>query len=115
MKEENGLDRVITDVRAEMYDYGSFCGFLFRAQGKDPEHPLIISKTEWKEEPKNCCYTPPFLTLEPKVVQRLVDELWRHGFKPTKILENEGQVNAQSKHLADMRCIAGKFLKLELP
>jgi hypothetical protein len=57
--------------------------------------------------------TQPMLEIHQETAQRLMDELWNVGFRPTQGKQSEGQVAATERHLDDMRAIA--FAKLEVP
>ena len=69
--------------------------------------PVVFTKFE------DHVITPPALELHPEGAQRLMDELWNVGFRPTQGKQSEGQVSAIDGHLQDMRAIA--FAKLEVP
>lgn len=52
----------------------------------------------------------PTFTLPPEAAQALMDELWRHGLRPTQGQQSEGQLAATQAHLEDLRSIAGGAL-----
>ena len=54
----------------------------------------------------------PFMTLKADAAQSLMDELWKCGFRPSEGQGSAGQLKSVQEHLADMRTIAFKVLKL---
>jgi len=48
----------------------------------------------------------PTLRLDPEQAQRLMDQLYEAGIRPTQGLGSVGQIEAVRAHLADMRKIA---------
>lgn len=64
-------------------------------------------------EPKETTvYADPFLELNPKQAQALIDDLWYCGLRPSQV-GGEGALAATQRHLDDMRTIAFKSLKIE--
>lgn len=57
--------------------------------------------------------TPPLLQFDMTAAQRLMDELWQCGLRPTEGAGSAGQSAAMQSHLADLRAIAFKALKIE--
>lgn len=55
----------------------------------------------------------PFLTLEPREAQQLMDELWLCGLRPTEGTGSAGSLAATERHLADMRAIAFSKLRIK--
>ena len=45
----------------------------------------------------------PILTLKPPAVQKLIDELWNCGYRPSEGSGSAGQLAAVKYHLEDMR------------
>jgi hypothetical protein len=58
---------------------------------------------------------PPLLTLTPEAAQRLVDELWVCGIRPSEGSGSAGSLAATERHLADMRAIVANSLGVEMP
>lgn len=56
--------------------------------------------------------TPPMLQFDMVAAQRLMDELWHCGLRPTEGSGSAGQSAAMQNHLADLRAIAFKALKI---
>lgn len=48
----------------------------------------------------------PFLRLDAKAVQQLMDDLWHAGVRPTNVKHSDERVDAMEKHLQDMRRLA---------
>lgn len=57
----------------------------------------------------------PTLSIPDETAQRLIDELWRCGFRPTEGTGSAGALAAVEKHLADMRQIAFAQLRTDKP
>ena len=78
-------------------------GFLLSSKG-DYVTGMTITHTEPGE----------FLSLEPSFrlnmseSQKLMDELWACGIRPTEGHGSSGQIGAVEKHLADMRALVFK-------
>ena len=58
-------------------------------------------------------FTEPFLRLEHDAAQRLMDELWDCGLRPSEGTGSAGSLKATERHLTDMQRIA--FMLLERP
>ena len=56
----------------------------------------------------------PALTISETAAQKLMDELWNCGIRPSEGSGSAGMLAATQAHLKDMRKIASKFLKTEL-
>jgi hypothetical protein len=54
----------------------------------------------------------PFMTLDDEQTQRMMDELWRCGFRPREGTGSAGSLAATERHLKDMRKIAFHTLKI---
>lgn len=59
--------------------------------------------------------TRPFLSLGMEAGQKLIDELWNAGLRPTQSGQSHGQAEATGRHLNDMRAMVAKLAKVELP
>lgn len=58
---------------------------------------------------------PPWVTLDRESAQRLMDELWNVGLRPSEGTGSAGQLASTQKHLADFRAIVQKTLDVKLP
>lgn len=68
--------------------------------------PVIFSETA------EGVITPPVLQFDMTSAQRLMDELWQCGVRPTEGAGSAGQSAAMQSHLDDLRTIAFKALKI---
>ncbi len=50
----------------------------------------------------------PTFRLDPQGAQKLIDELWRLGIRPSSGEGNVGQIGAMKEHLNDMRKLVFK-------
>lgn len=57
-------------------------------------------------------YAPPALLLPNDDAQRLMDELWNCGLRPSEGSGSAGSLAATERHLADMRSMAFHALKV---
>jgi hypothetical protein len=55
------------------------------------------------------CGVPPFLSIQSGEAQRLMDELWHCGIRPTEGHGSVGQLAATERHLEDMRTLVFKW------
>jgi hypothetical protein len=57
----------------------------------------------------------PTFTIQLPEAQRLMDELWNCGVRPTQGRQHEGVTAAQGRHLEDMRTLAFAKLNVDRP
>lgn len=81
------------------------CNDIFVQRGQE------IGRVVFEQVDPNVYHTPSF-SLDDTAVQRLFDQLWHSGFRPTEARDPSGQIGAMQRHLEDMRQIA--FAKLEV-
>jgi len=55
----------------------------------------------------------PTLSLGNHTAQMLIDQLWNCGIRPSEGSGSAGQLASTQRHLADMRAIAAKFLRVQ--
>lgn len=84
--------------------------YLFDTDSKSYVEPI-----KFKKAPDFPVAIPATSYLSDEVMQNLLDELWKLGFRPNDGTGNAGQLAATSKHLEDMRTIAFSKLDLYLP
>ncbi len=70
-----------------------------------------IMRVSLEEVPEDEAISDPSLTLKWDEAQKLIDELWRVGLRPTEGTGSAGSLAATEKHLKDMQKIA--FFLLE--
>lgn len=59
-------------------------------------------------QPDEGLYIEPFLKLENNEAQKLMDELWQCGLRPTEGTGSAGSLAATERHLEDMRKLVFK-------
>lgn len=69
--------------------------------------------TEWIEHEEGD-YVAPSFQISKEEAQALMDDLWSCGLRPSEGDGSAGQSAAQQKHIADLRAIAFKALKIEV-
>lgn len=60
-------------------------------------------------------YYEPTMVIDLTAAQELMDDLWASGIRPTEGAGTAGSMRATENHLADMRKIAFRALKLDEP
>ena len=101
-----------TELRAQYSPYGgTFECFIVqqRAAGRFIAKPL---EYEFHEDGD---YVRASLRLDQDTAQRLIDDLWNGGLRPTQGKQSEGVTAAQANHLQDMRAIAFAKLRIDQP
>lgn len=101
------------DFFAERRDYADKIAIYARIKrdGKNAYPKEIV----WEEQPSGLPVDTPLLSLSSEDAQRLMDELWQAGLRPTQSKQSHGAFDAQGQHLADMRAIAFAKLKVNRP
>jgi len=101
------------DFFAERRDYAERIAIYARINrnGKRAYPKEIV----WEELGDSLPINEPLLSLATEEAQRLMDELWQAGLRPTQAKQSHGAFDAQGQHLADMRAIAFAKLKVERP
>lgn len=69
----------------------------------------IAEAVKFTERPEGA-FVEPCLRLEPREAQRLIDELWDCGLRPSEGTGSAGSLKATERHLSDMQKIAFKLL-----
>lgn len=57
----------------------------------------------------------PFMSVDRDSAQRLMDELWNVGLRPSEGSGSAGSLAATERHLADLRAIVQKTMDVKLP
>lgn len=76
---------------------------------------VFIPKTpvEMVEHKHGYTVKEPSITLDLNEAQKLMDDLWECGLRPSEGSGSAGALRATQNHLADMKTIAYKLLKIE--
>lgn len=74
---------------------------------------LFVAQATTFTEQQEGSFSEPFLRLRIDDAQRLMDELWHCGLRPSEGTGSAGSLKATENHLADMKRIA--FTLLERP
>ncbi len=78
------------------------------------QHKCYIGVIHLKEIPPEI-EAAPSLVLTHQLAQRLMDQLWDCGLRPSEGSGSAGAMAATQQHLADMRAIAFDHLKIVNP
>ena len=84
--------------RVERHDWGNKVCLYAAAGGETRAYaePVVFAESN-----TDCC--APFLELNPEAAQRLVDELWASGLRPSRHTDEASKIDAVQYHLEDMR------------
>ena len=84
-------------------------------KGKDEanRNMLVATDVKMEEMDRRICVSP-FLQLAYEDAQRLMDELYHCGVRPTEAAGTAGSMKATQDHLQDMRCIVASKLSVKL-
>lgn len=95
--------------KVERHVFDNFVGFYMvdtDAYGRR-FHPERIVLKEYEEG----AMVPEFMEISEDDAQRLMDEMWNAGFRPSEGSGSAGALKAVQDHLADMQKIVFKFIK----
>jgi hypothetical protein len=99
---EQGI--IIRAIRAG-FDYDTDVINLFGKEIRGRERKYIEPVT-WKDREDKLQILKPFLELEKHNAQKLMDDLWDCGLRPSEGSGSAGALKKTENHLADMRKIA---------
>jgi len=71
----------------------------------------IPKPVEWVIVEQENCYVEPMLRLGIQEAQKLMDELWQCGLRPTEGTGSAGSLAATERHLKDMQSVAMGLLR----
>lgn len=101
-------------IRVERCDYGEYIGMLIGMTDRETGCLDKIAKIEFVDHDLGHFISSATLELSDPTAQRLMDDLWHIGIRPTEE-GSAGQLAAVSHHLGDMRAIVADKLKVVLP
>lgn len=81
---------------------------------QEHEFYMALPLTLGPKEPEGTA-CEPFFSMSREQAQELIDALYSSGLRPTHTVEAHASLGAVTRHLNDMRTIAGKYLKVEFP
>jgi len=73
---------------------------------------MVAEPLKLHEIPADTEMPAPTFALPEDGAQKLMDSLWREGFRPTEGTGSAGALAAVEKHLGDMRAIAFRYLEI---
>ncbi len=102
-------------IRARRTDFSQRDGVQLYATQTQGGEIYIAQQLEFKSTGTKDRYQAlaSFLTISSNEAQRLMDDLWDAGLRPSEGTGSAGSLAATQKHLADMRTIVFKQLKME--
>lgn len=75
---------------------------LEKGERLDVAQPVVMKEHEPEAR------TEPFLTIDMRAAQQLMDELWHCGLRPTEGTGSAGSLAATERHLKDMQRLVFK-------
>lgn len=101
------MDRVTARAFFRMWagDVGLF------VQRDDGGNRQVFYRGEWRDLDQGLLQDEPSFAVELDDAQKLIDDLWAAGVRPSETRDRD----AQGRHLADMRAIAFGKLNIEKP
>lgn len=97
----------LISARLEMWSKGINLNFGHR----NPSGTLSVAKPLVFVEQQEGEHIEPCLQLEIKEAQKLMDELWNCGLRPSEGTGSAGSLAATERHLKDMRAITKGLLR----
>lgn len=104
------------EVHVERRSYGRTVDVLFSMESMTDYRRLVVPplNVEWRDIGDDLA--EPTLSLGADAAQRLMDELWRAGLRPSyKKADPNPQIEAMQAHLADMRELVFKHVVVAKP
>lgn len=101
-----------TLIRAQRELWNDTIAIHFAHKKQAPGVFCVAEPLTFKEHPDGA-FVEPTMRLPTVDAQRLMDELWDCGLRPSEGTGSAGSLKATEKHLADMQRIA--FMLLERP
>lgn len=103
-----------TLVLVERVDFGRHITVRLALRDYDSDRPVKVARpVVFEEQDIDQVVVEPMLKLRQEAAQRLMDELWRAGLRPSEGSGSAGSLAATERHLADMKAIAFGLLKGE--
>lgn len=100
------------DIQAERTIFNKSIELYFFNNVKELDIVEVAEPLTFKEHDNARIMAEPTITLSMTEAQKLMDELWHAGLRPTEGTGSAGALAAVQKHLEDMRKIAFKGLDI---
>lgn len=100
-------------VRAQRREYSEEVDFLIYTRAADGGRN-VIGLLESTHIPKDMLASSPTFSLKVNQAQELLNNLWAQGLRPSDPVDSTGALAATKKHLADMRSLVAKCMKISL-
>jgi hypothetical protein len=101
-------------IYAEKTDFGRDVSISMAMSSGDGSGKELVANPITFSEGDDCCASyEPCLRLSIKNAQKLMDQLWSCGLRPTEGSGSAGSLAATERHLKDMQNIAKGLLKKE--
>ena len=110
-KERNGIHIL---VQRHPFDFGLSAIIVnYGREGVQQHLPSVAEPLVFKKVKEGDIYPSQHISLAFDAPQRLMDELWNCGVRPSDAKWPKGEINAMTTHLKDMRTIAFNCLKIK--
>ena len=105
-------DRLPVEMMARREDWQQ--GISLYARSVTVGSGFAVAKNLVFEKHEEHFMVEPFMKLDIQAAQKLMDELWQCGLRPSEGTGSAGSLAATENHLKDMRSIAFKKLQIEI-
>lgn len=101
-------------IRASKDDFGRTISLYAYIDSLEHKTTVDIATSMVFEQQDKCMEMRPFVQISNSDAQKLIDDLWHMGLRPTESHGSTGQIAATEKHLKDMRKLVSKFAEVDL-
>ncbi len=107
------------EINSTVDPFGTLDGVSFRLFQRRPGNRVVLVdgfnlKEYCTEDSELHSWRPPDFSISAQAAQKLVDQLWDHGYRPSAAKGSAGQLDAVQRHLADMRALVSAKTKVKL-
>lgn len=93
-----------------LHDHGN--RYQLWLDGEDGGKPYFANTVSWVEQTDDSVLHHPAVQFRREEAQRLMDELWKVGLRPSEGSGSAGQLAAVQTHLNDMRGLVAHYASL---
>ena len=109
-----GTEQIVRARRGDFHINGDFIEIhLYQRRNTAKEKATYVPKPIEMEKHEAYELILPFFKMEPHEAQKLMDDLWDCGLRPSEGTGSAGALKAVQTHLADMKTVAFHALKIQ--
>jgi hypothetical protein len=111
---EYGIEQKVRARRGD-FNLGEDCIeiHLYQRRNNSQCKGTFVPKPIEMEKLETNAFISPFFKMEPHEAQKLMDDLWDCGLRPSEGTGSAGALKAVQNHLADIKTIAFHALKIQ--